>query len=89
VDQLVNPDTVVLNPGGVWRGDILLYGRVATVSGSAESQRLMRRFRAAIRSGFRQVRAFWVGPEALRMLHSGKRLTIAEQSPRGFDLVGD
>jgi hypothetical protein len=87
IDQLVNPDTVVFNPGGMWGEDVLLNGRVATVSNSPVAQALMRRFRGAIRKTFKNIRAFYVGPAALAMLASGKRLTGAIQSPPEFDLL--
>src|ERR1700741_2067101 len=35
IDQLVNPDTVTFDPGGLWDGNIVISGRVATVSDSA------------------------------------------------------
>jgi hypothetical protein len=85
VDQLANPDTVVLTPGGSWR-DVVLNGGVATASDSPGSQRLMRRFRQAIQREFVRVKAFWVGPSAMVLLEAGKRLTGAEQSPRELDL---
>ena len=34
LDQLVNPDTVSFTPGGKWSENIILHGRVATVSES-------------------------------------------------------
>jgi hypothetical protein len=46
----------------------------------------MKRFYTAIRKRFTKVRAFWVGPEALALLHAGKRLTAATQCPPEFDL---
>ena len=87
MDQLANPDTVTLTPGGVWTQDIVLYGRVATASDSKASQELMRRFACAIKKQFTKIRAFYVGPKARELLDKGKRLTIAAQSPRDFDLV--
>jgi hypothetical protein len=86
VDQLANPDSVTLTPGGIWKDDIVLYGRVATVSESPLSQRLMKRFQAAIRKSFSKIKAYYVGPRALELLQNGKRLTISARSPRGFDL---
>src|SRR5438552_18101806 len=38
VDQLINPDTVVFSPAGIWGEEVVLNGRVATVSNSAVSQ---------------------------------------------------
>jgi hypothetical protein len=87
LDQLLNPDTVTFTPAGIWNEDVVLYGRVATVSDSAIAQALMKRFSSAFRSQFRKVKAFWVGRSARALLDAGKRLTIAEQSPREFDLT--
>lgn len=87
VDQLMNPDTVVFTPAGVWSEDILLHGRVATNSHTAHAQELMKLFHTAFSKKFTKVRAFYVGPQALNWLRSGKRLTISDQSSREFDLA--
>lgn len=86
VDQLENPDTLVLTPGGAWETGIILHGRAATVSESMTSQELMKQFHAAFRKHFTKIKAYFVGPEALTLLEAGRRLTISAQSPRDFDL---
>jgi hypothetical protein len=87
IDQLVNPYTITFTPGGIWGEDVVLNGRVATVSDSAQAQELMKRFNSAIKNHFSKVKAFLVGPKALVLLNAGKRLTAAAQSPREFDLT--
>jgi hypothetical protein len=87
VDQLLNPDTVTFTPAGAWNEDILLDGRVATVSQSPTSQELMKLFQKAIKKHFTKIRAFYVGSEAHSMLKAGKRLAIGADSPREFDLA--
>lgn len=87
VDQLVNPDSVEFTPGGIWNEDVVLHGRIATASDSEISKALMKRFQTAIKKTFSKVKAFYVGPKALALLESGKRLTISAQSPREFDLT--
>lgn len=87
MDHLINPDSVEFTPAGVWNDDIVLNGRVATVSESAISQELMKRFNSAIRKHFTKIKAFWVGPKAFILLNTGKRLAAAAQSPRDFDLT--
>lgn len=86
IDQLWNPDTVILRPAGLWSEDIILHGLVGTVSDKPPAQALMRLFNNSLRRYFTRVNAFWVGPNALQYLRSGKRLTMAVQSPREFDL---
>ncbi|HEY0704283.1 MAG TPA: hypothetical protein VGD60_16040 [Candidatus Acidoferrales bacterium] len=90
-DQLLNPDTITFSPGGIWKGDILLYGRFATVSAkfSVPAKRLMQRFSHQMRKQFVRIGAYYVGSEAQDLLKAGNRLTIAEQSPRDFDLKPD
>jgi len=86
VDQLVNPNSVTFIPGGIWNEDVVLNGRIATASDSRISDALMKRFQAAVKKTFCKVRAFHVGPKALVLLESGKRLAGAVQSPREYDL---
>ncbi|HZZ71865.1 MAG TPA: hypothetical protein VFE24_06400, partial [Pirellulales bacterium] len=81
IDQLINPDTVTFAPGGAWDDDVILSGRVATVSTTPIAQALMRRFKNAIKKTFTKVRAYYVGPQALVQLQNGKRLTAAVQCP--------
>lgn len=88
-DQLINPKSVVLAPGGRWGYDVLLNGRVTTISADVEALNLFGRFSKAIKKNFTKVRAYSVGPDAIVLLRSGARLTIASQSPREYDLVAD
>lgn len=87
IDQMMNPDTVEVSPGGLWKDDVVISGRIATVSDTARADVLMRAFRSAVRKHFARVRASWVGPSARALLDAGKRLTMAVQSPREYDLV--
>ena len=87
MDQLVNPDTVVFRPAGMWSDDILLDGLVGTASSSLIAQGLMKRFNSAINKRFTNVKAYRIGPEALALLKAGKRLTISARSSREFDLT--
>lgn len=87
VDQFLNPDTVEFSPGGLWRENVLLHGRVATGYRSPETDKLMNAYRWAIKRHFTRVRAFWVGPAAMELLRRGARLTAAEQCPREYDLA--
>jgi hypothetical protein len=86
IDQLHNPNTIILSPGGLWDNEILLHGRIATTSDSEVSQALMIRFKKALNKTFIKIKAFYVGPQALAFLKKGKRLTISTQSPKEFDL---
>jgi hypothetical protein len=86
VDQLWNPDTVTFTPSGVWNEDVVLYGRVATVSDTKLSQKLMRRFHSAAKRCFTKMEEYYVGSNAVVLLRAGKRLTIGAHSPLDCDL---
>lgn len=80
VDQLLNPDSITFEHGGFLSPEILLNGRVGTVSDSAVAKKLCRAFYAAIAKEFIRVNAFWVGPQAHDLLLKGCRLTMGADS---------
>ena len=86
-DQLHNPKTVVFQPGGLWKNEILIRGSVGTASNDPEALRLMRIFSAAFKNQFAKIKGIFVGKEAQKIWKEGKRLTGAEQSPAEFDLA--
>ena len=88
VDQMRNQDSIVINPAGQWKPDIIISGFFATVSDTSTSQSLMRLLARVVRGHFTRIGAFWVGPEAMIGFRHGYRLTQAEQSPAEFDLRG-
>lgn len=87
VSQLGNPATITFQPGGLFGGTALLYGRVATVSEDPISKEIYRLFTSAIRKAFIKVKRDYIGPEAKVLWEAGMRLTQAVQSPREFDLT--
>jgi hypothetical protein len=87
VDQLLNPDSVTLSHGGFFSDDVLLYGRVATVSKTKVAAQLHKAFCSSIAKRFTRVRAFYVGPNAIERWKHGCRLTIGANSPREADLA--
>lgn len=84
-----NEDTVVFRPAGLWGEDICIYGEVSTIHESPMSQMLMKNFRKQFAAQFSKVKSFWLGPEARQMLHAGKRLTMAVQSPLEYNLSSE
>jgi len=87
IDQLVNPKTVTLNAGGLWKNNILLRGSIGTASKDSDSWGLMKMFRPIFKNAFTNVKGMFVGPEAFELWRNGARLTGAEQSPPEFDLA--
>ncbi len=87
IDQMYNPDSVTLHPAGTWGDRAVLSGCVATAYDSVVTRALIGCFRKAIRRHFTKVRAFYVGPAAMALLHQQARLTAAIQCPIEGDLT--
>ena len=86
VSQRLNEDTITFSPGGWYGTQVILYGRVATISASPSSKNLYNFFAKACRGHFQKVQKFYVGAEALNLANGGVRLTIGASSPAEFDL---
>lgn len=87
VSQLGNPESIVFRPSGVHQGESLVAGNVGTVSEDARSRAFYRDFTAELARGFKKIRNYLVGHEALSMLDEGKRLlTMGVRSPTEYDL---
>lgn len=86
IDQLRNPDSTVFWHGGRYGEDVLLHGRVATVSRTPVAVKLQRAFEAAIRKQFVRIKAYYVDRSAEALLDSGVRLAAAAQCPLEYDL---
>ncbi|HWH71540.1 MAG TPA: hypothetical protein VNT26_19340, partial [Candidatus Sulfotelmatobacter sp.] len=87
INQLANPESIIIQPGGLYPPDVLLHGRVGTVSSTPFAAQLQRAFSSTFAKLFERIRAFYVGPEARELWRRGYRLTPSAQSPREYDLA--
>lgn len=86
IDQLANPNSIMLTPAGIFDSNILLRGSVGTASEADISKQIFRLFKATICKWYRKFDKCYLGREAERLLNDGYRLTIARQSPPEYDL---
>jgi hypothetical protein len=86
VDQLVNPGTVVIRPGGKYRDVAVIAGMVSTVHRDGTADKLMKAFSASLKTDFVRVKSYAVGPEAKKLHDLGLRLTKSVQMRQEFDL---
>jgi hypothetical protein len=86
VDQTTNGDTVAITFGGRHSREVLIAGRVGTVSATNAAVDLYKSFERLIKKHFTKVKSFYVGPEALAALYRGERLTTSVRSPKLYDL---
>jgi hypothetical protein len=86
VDPGLNPDSVVIWPGGRFR-DGVIAGRIGTGMVNPASTELLNLFGREIRRQFKRIKSFFVGPEAEQLLDAGYRLAAGAQSPKECDLA--
>lgn len=86
IDQEVNPISIFLSPGGVFHEDVIISGRIGTVSVHPESLALLRLFFEKLERRFAKIRSFYVGHDAGKWLDAGRRLATSVRSPTEYDL---
>jgi hypothetical protein len=86
MDQKENPDTISLFPGGRFDDRTILAGDFGTCTDSPVSAALLKVVARSVRKQWVRVREYWVGPEAMKVLDMGGRLTFNLRAPREYDL---
>jgi hypothetical protein len=87
VDQLNNPQSIVVAPGGKFKDVGIVAGMAGTVTKDAVSLEIYRFFSKQIRKEFSLIHSFYIGPEALNALDSGIRLAVNLRAPVEYDLA--
>jgi hypothetical protein len=75
IDMGKNEVCIQFCPGGKFQEGCLISGLLACTSESAEATRFFSEISSHLLKGFEQVRDYRVGPEAIRLLDGGFRLT--------------
>ncbi|HEY5814162.1 MAG TPA: hypothetical protein VIT23_16085 [Terrimicrobiaceae bacterium] len=86
IDQLVNPGTVALRPGGLIEQGGLVAGQKGTSSDKPASLSLYKLIVDHMRKNFSKVKSYYLGTDASRLLDEGVRLTANPKSPVLYDL---
>lgn len=89
VDSRQCADSVEFSPGGIYtkKSNVLVAGRVATISEGPFATELYKFLSSKIKSEFRKLDDFYVGNEAEAKLKEGWRLVTDEGLSEGFDLT--
>lgn len=89
VDQMTNPKSIELKLGGIYleKENVIVAGRVATVSEDSDSNELYKLFSNKIKKKFKKIGTFYVGKIAEEKLQEGWRLVTNEKSPKEYDLA--
>jgi hypothetical protein len=86
IDPGLNPDSVVIWPGGVFGKSCVIAGQIGTGMINPASMELLNLFAREMRRQFKWIKSFLVGPEAEHLLDTGYRLTHSVKSPTECDL---
>jgi hypothetical protein len=86
VAQDENPQSVVVQPGGMFRDQGLIVGEILTASSHPVSTEFFKLFSQEIKKRFVRIKSDYVGPEAERLLDNGGRLTANVRAPPLYDL---
>ncbi|WP_143827955.1 hypothetical protein [Anaeromyxobacter sp. Fw109-5] len=86
VDQMANPGSILLRPGGIHSEGVMISGEASTISAEAQSVNLYRSLERAVRANCARVKSCFVGREAGGLLDRGWRLTRSVKAPAAYDL---
>ena len=89
IDPGLNPESVVIWPGGVFKDSCVIAGQIGTAMMNPTSMELLNLFKREIRRQFKRIKSFFVGPEAEQLLDSGYRLTHGVRTAKECDLSRD
>jgi hypothetical protein len=64
-DQSNNHTSIVFWPGGIYKNECLINGHVNTISDDRISLELYKEFRKKVTKGFKKIKGYYFGPEAL------------------------
>jgi len=86
IDQVANPKTIVIRPGGVFQGNCVIVGQLGTASEDKDSLEAYQLFRKEFAARFKKIKSFYVGEEACTLLDKGWRLTASVKAAVEYDL---
>jgi len=84
---MANPQTVVLDSGGLVDRQRLIAGQIGTATVNKQSEEIYALFAKVVRRRFEKIKSYYVGPEAIRLFDLGTRLTPTAKSSEVYDLV--
>lgn len=87
VDQLKNPASLALRPGGVFDECCVIAGQIGTCTNNPNSIEMMRLATRLTRKHFERIHSYFVGPKARELMEQGFRLTADARMPKEYDLA--
>jgi hypothetical protein len=86
VDQLLIPDSLYFQSGGMFSKEIIVPGKIGIVYQTHIAGNLYGSFAKIIRRTFSKVKSYWVGREAYALWENGMRLGLGLNASADIDL---
>jgi hypothetical protein len=85
IDQAEHPASITIHPGGIYQDRCLLAGQLGTIATDDDVLSLFRDYSSHLTKGFRRIRGYRVGREAMELANRGVRLTTGARAPVEYD----
>ena len=82
-----NPQSIEIKIGGIYKENVIVAGRVATISEDSDSIELFKLLSTKLKKEFKKIGAFYVGKSAEQKLKEGWRLVTNEKLSKEYDLA--
>lgn len=86
IDQLVNPESLIIQLGGIHQDGMLIVSSIGTAHKSTFSTSLLSAYRRCFKKQFQVINGIFVGREAHMFLNTGWHLVFDVTQPREYDL---
>jgi len=86
VDQMLNKESIVIWPSGIYGNCHLICGHIATISSEKTSLELYKPFSKMFVKDFKKVGKYYIGPEALSLTGKMRFITMNVNQPIEYDL---
>lgn len=90
LDQVLNPNSILLRPGGLYKDDFLICGEIGTMGNSIESKKIYNIFLKAIKQqSCANKEGLFVGQDAMKLYGKRRFIGISIKQPEEYDLLLD
>lgn len=86
VSQINNDNSIVLWPGGLFKEKYIICGHINTTKLSSIAIELLNNYIKYLKKGYKKVKSFYVGPEAMTLKDTHRFITMGYDQPEEFDL---
>ncbi|WP_018756446.1 hypothetical protein [Paenibacillus terrigena] len=86
IDQMENKTSFIFAPGGLYRDEYIIFGRISTVNSVPEELKVFKEFTKKMIKMFSKVGRYYIGPEAKLLSNERRLITINANQSIEYDL---